>query len=1331
MRCILFFLLFLPIYLYGSISELNFDVIDYNNGLTTSSIRRITQDCDGVIWVATNAGVLTYDGYVFENLSSNYTNQQEKTSNYIYSLEDSPTYMWVGCEEGIFKINKSTKKVTKISGEAFDNVRVENITTAVDGRLWVASVIGAFLYDPEGKQPTERVFDRDVKRIIIDHQQRVWLATWSDGPIVLESDLNSYTGFDSLKNSDCKKCYNLFEDYDGNIWVAFATQGIAKVIETSDKWSLQFYKNKKDNSKSLASNATYCIAQEPNTGDIWVGTQLGISILKDRNDPYSFDNHTCYLEDNNKVFDDINWIYQDAAGTMWLASLYNGILKTNLSKTIIEHNSLENLKKDLLTSMVIDIAYIDDSTYYLNIKGRGIYYYNPKTGEYYSIEKILGEGFFYNTTQLKSLHYDPSRETLVFLSLLGDNYEVSLKDGVVVSGRLLNRQRKWNRNVDFLAIDNNGGKWINTSANIRLIREGKNDLYCSDLKDYNISAFKDDNNGRFWFGTEEGDILCLRIIKGKLDLVEKYHNEKMANYGVSSIFCDYEGDIWCTRLGGGLELYNADKNVFENVTEQYGIDDNILFNIFEGSDGKILMLSYNGLVCIDKDRSKSYTYPNSTFLKNHFDPATNISKVNDSIFLIGGVNGYNTLNINHLKRNNYIPNIIFSQIKSNDCQLMANSDYFQQIDSYEYELTLPKEKNDVEFTLSTLSYNDPKGNKFAYKLEGVDSDWKVVDASRRFASYTNLSKGKYTFYAKGANENQVWNEKPIVCHLTIQPAFYESWVAYVIYMLFTLAVFALIVNYIYDRIRLKNIILKAKLEKETDEKVNNLKLRLFTNVTHELLTPLSVIKCAIENISINGKTDEGLTSTININIDRLIRLVREVIEFRKAEAGNIVIKVSKDDLSANIENICKNGFYGLAKEKNIHFSFLKPKSPVVGYFDCDKIDKIIYNLLSNAIKYNVPGGYVLVSIVKEVNPEGQEVAVISVKDGGIGIAPENIEKIFTRFYDGDYRSTGTNGSGIGLSLTRELARHHLGDVKVISNEDKGSTFTVKIPLDKTSYTENNIEIIEPYKAPAIIVTDDTELQVPLEQMKQILIVEDNIDLQKVISLTLNSEYRIFQAYNGEEALEILASNNIDLIITDLMMPIMDGLEMCRRVKQDRSICHIPIIMLTAKLTEETRSQAYEIGANAFLAKPFSSKVLLSRISNLLASKESYVEYFKKDEASEVTTLTDNPIDDKIMNDIIAIIERNMDNADFSFIDVAQEVNMSKSTLYRKVKSITDMSPGDFIRNIRLKASKRMLKENSFINISEVAYKVGFNDPKYFSVCFKKEFGITPSQCQRQ
>lgn len=672
----------------------------------------------------------------------------------------------------------------------------------------------------------------------------------------------------------------------------------------------------------------------------------------------------------------------------------------------------------------------------------------------------------------------------------------------------------------------------------------------------------------------------------------------------------------------------------------------------------------------------------------------------------------------------------FDQLDSIDKEEIS-----KEMPAYTRKITIPERVKKFSAEFSLLPYGNTEKNVYAYQLEGYDEDWQYCDKGLHRATFQNLSSGTYHLRVKATDGYGKWQELPYTITIKVLPPWYASRMAFMLYILMLIG----------------GIFAAARWYKERVKTRNSLQMGvILTNITHELLTPLTVISATIYKLKERAPQYEEDYLVMDNNINRTTRLLRQILEVRKSQAGQLHLLVSRRNLISFIEEACEN-IRPMAEHQKVTLSLEKPKAEGMAWFDADKMDKIIYNLLSNAIKYNKVGGKIDVSL--SLN---KDQAVITIADNGIGMSKEKMKHLYTRFFDGDYRKQNMPGTGIGLSLTHDLVKLHHGDIQCESQEGKGTTFTITLPIRKSAYAPDEIDNSEKTNAvnqEAIRqASQETKLEFqPASEDKpkltsvhqsifirknasKILVVEDNEELLALMLQVLSKNYHVFTAKNGKQAMNIIMKEKLDLVVSDVMMPIMDGIELTKQLKSDKSFWQLPIILLTAKNKEEDKTEAYAVGADAYITKPFKFDELEVRINALLANRKKMIEKIQAEVSLQTSTEREtqtalhlsNP-DQAFITRATEVVMQHLADGDYNRESFAKDMVMSESTLYNKVKATTGQTVIAFITSIRLKEAQRIIQSNPNILISDVATQVGFNTPKYFSKCFKKEFDIFPKE----
>ena len=1321
--------------------KLNIEHIDNTMGLPSNEIRRIFQDQQGYLWFGSRNGLIRYDGYSFMLIKNSILQPNLMTFNAIMSIADDSNYVWVGTESGLNRWNKKLQQMEKINQPNLNNLRIEKIIPSGDF-FWLATPQGVLKYYPaENKvihcfpKSENYVQTSGVIDMIKDCRGRMWFASWENGLFCYNPEINRLSQYPNigLRNS----AHTLFEDKNGTIWVGSWGSGLFKVLNDDDPKKAYYQPFiPSSNAGSLSSNIIYSINQDSKSGYIWVGHRNGLSILTDLNNPnsfvnYSADNYSRALKDN-----DVNAVYRDRSGIMWLGLLGGGVSKVNVDISKLQFNSLEPINSKTHNRSICALWYDGIQTLWMGVNYNGLYVYDNFSKQYRDITSLI---------RPKGSNYDINISEIAFIKRLHELW-ISIETGGVMRVKLDEKMRPISSTqLDFRICDSKriyriyedkkSNIWILSSTGLYVLLTNGRIIKQTSLNDGIESALfcqsiAEDIEGNLWIGTRKHGVLKVVIQNNTLSLLSfSEQKHQINNNNVLSIFVDHSEQVWAATNGGGLSVFNQKEKKFESVNYKYNIPYDILFNLFEDKYNNLWLSNENALIRIDKSRSgKANIFSSSDGLWNNvFWAASRPVRIDSTQYILGGVRGYNVLETDKMITNNYVPQLTINDFKING-QSVYSVKLRSRIDTVSNQIKLKYYENSFAIEFAALCYKNPKKNYYAYRLKGFEKEWKYVDATQRFVFYTNLSAGTYTFELKASNENSIWNETPLQLKIEVELSPFLSWYAWMIYLFIIGLIARSIYKNVANKVKLNRQVEISEIEKQNTEKLTQTKLKFFTNISHELLTPLTILECVVDDIKRSKQVNDDQTEVMSNNIFRLIRLIRQILEFRKAESDNLRLKVSYGNISEVIRVISDINFKPLNEKRQIHFSIVSNPKYIVGYFDPDKLEKIVYNLLSNAFKYNKPNGFVQVTL-NELDDNGKRSLCLSVKDGGIGISKDKLSSIFNRFYDGDYRKQDETGTGIGLSLTKTLVELHHGRITVESQAGIGTEFVVYIPLNMEYYAENEIDINN------IDEKEDSKENskhkiIFNENLASILLVDDNQELLRVVAEPLRDKYNVITAENGLDALEKTGLYPIDLVVSDVMMPEMDGFTLCNKLKENIDTSHIPVILLTAKSRDEDQIQGYESGADSYITKPFKPSLLMTRIAGIFKNREQQAKRYNRQEAPHVTNLEISKIDQQFILKAIQIVEENLENAEFDVVQFEAALNMTNSTLYRKIKSITGTAPTDFIRNIRLKHSCQLLQTGT-MNISEVAYAVGFNDPKYFTRCFRKEFGKTPGDYRKE
>ena len=1297
--------------------EVYFD--DPNAPDYASEIDHIYQSSSGVLFIKTSKGIKFFrvdvDGnLVFEDVLSAANNFSLRIKNIIPALNGKH---WFFTPEKTIKLhlvaineisNVPEIKIqsTDIKAFEFDSSYPVNFIEYPKNTLWAISnrlqllkiqlnnqlqVIDRELINLSDN--SSGFSDKNFKKlaIAVDKEQHIWVA---GNGILLNYD--TQTGKKLNLNSSHRKeiaiqqAQQLMIDNTNILWLGTLNHGLYKMdLENNTFLNSNEFSNNSEKQSPVFHEYPILTMCEDSKGDIWLGTQGkgGLAILKGKEIESTLLNKSNkswdynYLAKTNTQFDDedffeIKRLMKDRKDNIWVGA------KTGLSKITFKNNS-----------ETFDIQKFNDIK---DKQGTLI-----KNSVFAIEEDRMGNIWVgYWKKGIAKITFDKQSETYTSI-----NYQNEFNNNNSLS----------NNFVRDILEDSNGDIWVGT------IR-GLNKLKQDDAGNIAFTSYLNDSENK----------------------------NSLSNNYVLDIFKASDGHLYVGTFGGGLNQIEISNNTlnFKHYTTKEGLPSDVVYQIKEDKQGNIWMMHVRAISKLNP------TTGEVTYFENQ--DGINVSEFKDNamlfttsgMMLCGGVNGITFFQPDKLSVNEIKPQLIISGFKlfneivhpleeRNGKVILKNS-----INETK-KIVLPYDLNSMEFVFSSLHFSNPEKNQYKYILEGFDEKWQYSKGNeRRFASYTNVPPGNYIFKVYGSNSVGIWTDEPKEILVVINKPWYLTTLAI---FLFSLLTFAIIYSFV--KIRLNQIRLRSKMDiesaiHENSEEMNQMKLQFFTNISHELRTPLTLIVGPLSQImngQVNTKDVPKLNSIMYKNSNRLLKLINQLLDFRKAESGNLNLIVQNDELVSFVGEVF-TAFEDIALEKDIKFLFLSPKNEFDAWFDNDKIEKILYNLLSNAFKFTPNGKGITVSLEKEtVNNE--DYAIIKVIDFGIGIPKEELVSIFDRFYQTRKENNAINaGSGLGLAYIKHLVEVHKGQINIESEFHKGTTCTVTIPISKTAYSENSIIELQPqkydfkYTKIGVDVIKENQLlpKKPIKSTKEhsketplLLIVEDNRELQDYLVTFFSYDYRILTANNGKEGLEQAIKNIPSIIISDLMMPEMNGIEMCKKLKTNINTSHIPILILTAKAGLENEKEGLETGADEFILKPFNIEVLKLRLDNILRTKEQWIQKFRTNSSSKSWKELSNKLDQKFIEKSINIIKKNLDNTEFSVEKFALEIGMSRSALFLKLKSITGQSTSEFIRTIRLNKAAKLIESGKY-SITEVIYMVGFSDPKYFRTCFKKHFDCTPS-----
>ncbi len=1343
---ILLFCLFA--FLYSNSQNIKFQHYNDNNGLSHNSVRHIVQDKKGFLWFGTYSGLNCFDGYQFKNYSSSSLGENKLHNDDITALEldDASNNLWIGTRKGLTLFKLDTHTFTtflpqKNNPNSLPDEEIRSVYVDKFKRVWVGTktkgVYLFFLKENRFEKIPIKGFEY-IKEIFEDKKGNIWVGSYETGSvakITLDASgtivkMNNYTL--SIPNSEEKNPYInfIYEDAKSDIFVG-TRQGLYKLNKPSNTFVNLYISN--GEIRDNLGPYFLSVAQAPD-GKYWVGTLGGLLVCNQLEDiaKGKYNWYYSILSDDKSIVDNlVSALYFDASGVLWIGT-EDGLDKYDpyenqftLNKDISRFigNQAPRIRGFSKTYDGKVIAETRHNGLFISNSGGFIPLNNTKK-DMASIYSDDGKTFFCGLWNGNILVYN-------YLNNSSKEINVGFKGSPVFAFTKVSDQS--------ILVGSFGEGAVILNTKTLQVQSAAGRL----LPDFRINAVEKDSFDNFWFATEAG-VVKYNIKSGNIQRYKSLINKEKSIgrdeevEDVSDIIVDKKGKIWASSRFG-LYLYNPSKNDFKTITNPKEISGKWVTEMLSDANGDLwLNMNNNSIARLNPNlRDINIYHVNSGNRLDVFSSSGFFSFNNSTIYL-GGKNGIIYFSPHKMKRNTWTPSPIITDFKIQNEELFPGMEINGQVPllsdlNYGKKVALSYKNRDFSLQFSTPSFANEKLNTFQYMLEGFDKNWITTNSNSRIVQYTNLYPGNYVFKVKSSNSDGNWS-KEASYQIKILPPFWLTPIALVIILLFLYAIFYFIRREIKHRIRLKQELLTEKVNREHDIKLNNEKLRFFTNISHELRTPLTLILGPAKQLLDESKTNatEYEKSRYNLiyqNASRLLNLVNQVLDFRKAQSGELKLKVSETDILAYSKNIF-DSFKEMAYNKDISLNFIAKNEAIRGWIDNDKYDKILYNLLSNALKFTNKYGNVNLSI--RLKEGDEEFLIIEVSDNGIGIPLKSQEKIFKRFYQATNSKENNTGSGIGLSLVKSLIEIHKGFIKVESTPGKGSVFTVQLPIDRAFYDgkevfeyvlkNDNLSMLIPEKTTKKII-QNTELK------QKILVIEDNIELRKYLIDYLSDYYKVYDAENGFEGLRICKQIKPILCVADVMMPVMNGLEFCRELKKDEFISHIPVVLLTALSENEDKVKGYEMGADAYLVKPFEPSLLKTVIENIIKSRSDLKSKFSGEVESNVSLLTHSPIDEQFMAKVTNLINENLSDIDLSTEYLCDKLGVSYSKLYKKIKELTDLAPNEFIRTIRLKKSAELLKSKKY-NVSEVTNLVGFNDSLYFSRCFKKQFGFPPSKLIR-
>ncbi len=1368
MRCMLFILIFACSTLFAQNNKTRFFRVP--KGLSQHTITSIVQDYHDFLWFGTRYGLNRYDGLRFTTYKHVAGDSTSIGHSLIRSLAvDRKGDLWIGTlGGGLSHYLYNQDKFRNYRHDPYDATSlsdnfINDVYEDSRGDIWIGTEngglnkldyhTGTFVRYYANKDDPFSIADNHITAIQEDKYGNLWIGSMGNGMSLFDSKGNRFVNYNLTQKENgltSNSIRSLHLGRRGSLWVG--ALGVQEVIyEKNGRYTFRPIEVKDKTLGDRLAKAVILSICEDRHGLLWVGTENeGLFVINLTT--YDINHYTHQIQDEYSLSGNSIWaITEDRTGTIWLGIHHKGINKVDPHEQKFQAVLQSKVTgKGLSYGLVSSFAEDKDGTLWIGTDGGGLNHFDPERHRFrhYKNDPLTSSGL--SSDAIVSLLMDNKNNLWVGTWNGGINIKRPGSDTFIhVKHDPGNNNSPSGNDIYDLYQDNKGQIWI-LAFRVGLDRldpeTGRYYHYLSNednsITSNYVRCILQDNRGYYWLGTEGHGLDRIRMNNSfEITEVRNYRYTAGATSGLShntitSLFEDKAGNLWIGTEGGGLNKYQ-ENDTFLVTNENKGIPGNVIYSIEEDDSGKLWISTNQGLAKYDPVSHEVEKYTKTDGLQSLEFYKASSYKTTSGTLIFGGINGFNMFHPQVLeKENENIPPVHITRFSLSNEEVKAGEnsplDGNIIVDSL---ICLNYDQNNFSFEFSSLNYSQTIKNQYEYKLENYDHQWQHV-GNRNSAFYTNVSPGKYVFKVRASNNDNLWNMEGAQIKVIIaRPWYFSNW-AYTIYASVFFLILYLGRRNIINRERLKSELQMEHMELTKMQDMDALKSRFFANISHEFRTPLTLIISPLKALYL----DEGGTrykKQIKVmlrNAERLLRLINQILDLSKLESGSMKLNATEQDIVKFIHPIAYS-FVNYADKQYINYKINLPQTPVIVFFEKDQLEKVLINLLSNAFKYTPEFGKIELS----VRTTGNHIT-IGVEDTGIGIRKDQLDLIFNRYYRGG--NDEFKGTGIGLALTKELVELHKGKIEVNSTPGHGTQFTVTLPMGGEHLKPEEISSEPPeygLSADSIMeleemgknglfkerenISDTQENDLPL-----ILIAEDNAEVKSFIVEFLETKYRILEAEDGLAALELAREQIPDLIITDVMMPGLDGYELCKKLKQDEKTSHVPVIMLTAKASGDSVEKGFETGTNYYVTKPFNPKLLELRIKNILRSRQLF-----KEQVLHNKTVNLNPkhvaisnADESFLKKIVNCVEENMSDSGFQIDDLCKHLGLSRIQLYRKLKGLIGQSGNEFIRSVRLKRAAQLIRQDQ-LTIAEITYQVGFNDLQYFRDCFKKQFGVKPSE----
>ncbi len=1327
--------LFLLFFSNHVISGHNFSFRHYTteDGLSTNYVKLILQDHSGFIWICTDYGLNRFDGYnfkIFKNIPGDTTSLVSNEVSTIFESRDQT--LWIGTYAGIDIYNSKMESFTHFSLKTDQGVGMKSTIMAIQedssGNIWVATEEqGVFVYSKNGKlrqyslDNHKGLNSSNIRALCVDRKDRIWVSTnFTTNQLHLyDPKTDQFYPFNPKQSQTISniRISKIMEDSMGQLWISTWSDGIFN-LNTADGTYLNFLNAARpDGVRHIHSlneyrPGTLLIGSDDGLCYFDVSTNHQIIIKRDVNDERSLSDNAVYPT------------YVDREGGLWIGTYYRGINYLSPNNGNFSRYTYSSSGNSMTGNIISSFCEDEKGNIWIGSADGGLSNFDLQTNRFtnYLPDPNRNSLSYHNIHALSFIDHALWIGTYtVGLNIL-DPQVKKFKHYTDSSPKRSNMQGM--SSVYSIYQDRNKNIWIGTMSGINIYdRRADQFPRMKELNTITIDIIQDQNN-LIWFATQGEGLFSynLNTKKWKSYTFSEMDTTSINNNMINCLCIDDYQRLWI-GTDDGLCWYDYESDSFHRSPISFPSS---LINSIIVDHNILWITTGKGLIRYSPQENRYRLFTKADGLhSDQFTPRAAIKSTSGRIYA-GTTSGFNVFSPANLIINNNVPPVVISSLQIFNKEVSVNEgNVLKQSITESEKIVLTHKQNVFSLSFAALSFCNPQSNRYQYRLENFDKQWNFVEDQRK-ATYTNLSPGHYTFRVLASNNDGIWNNEGAVLEMEILPPLLLNKTFILLYVIISIIILLVVMRFLNNRLKNKRNQLIERINQNKELELHNAKINFFTMIAHEIRTPVSLIIGPLEKITnhkelIPNKIQKEL-DIVNKNSKRLLTLINQLLDFRKAEQGLFNIHFSFCDIHEIIHETCEQ-FDSAIKQKKIKLELHYTAKDLKAIVDKEALTKILSNLIGNAIKFTTDQ-----LILSCHHCEDQQFFEISVSDNGNGIPIAEQEKIFTPFYQVENQAE-KSGTGIGLSLVKLLVEAHKGKISVNSNQ-AGTTFLLLFPTnqelqpERSSDTTGNM-LYSRHNHQAEIISHSDYQPLPVHN-RVMLVVEDHPEMREFICDNFLDRFKVILACDGEEGLSCLQEHDVSIIISDVMMPRMDGITFCKRVKEHINTCHIPLILLTAKTDMASKIEGVKIGADAYIEKPFSLEFLNAQVMNLLQSRDLLMHKFSDFPLMSLNSITENQIDNKFLTKFNELIEANFANSEFNIDEIAEKLNISRSGLFSKIKSITGMTPNNLIQILRLKKGAELLLTTDY-RINEVAFIVGFNNPSYFSKCFFHQFKISPKE----